>query len=165
MGLSASKRVSKTLENSPEFNAACDSAYDDCLNLTQHAFPGVKPYQLLPASTRLYIAVSTSVPLISRWAPSPPTQSQVDRALESVNIDGGETLILTREQFKAFAVELFKDVIVSNARGAVLRRVPVGIVGIAGLGMATRSSRDVVGKAMGVYALGVAAAVYLSLSF
>lgn len=63
-----------------------------------------------------------------------------------------------------FAVELFCSVIMSNARRRLLRRVPVGVAGIAGLGALTRSGKGVVGSVAGVYALCAAAAVYLSLA-
>ncbi|KAL5998000.1 hypothetical protein ACLOJK_008934 [Asimina triloba] len=162
MGLSASTRVSAILRNSSEFDAACDAAYDECLDLAQHAFSGLRPYQLLPASSRLHAAASAAIPLVKRWAPSPPTQLQVDRALRSV-VGADETL--TRAQFKEFAVEVLKEEIVSNARGTVLRGIPVGLVGIAGVGMATRAGRDATGRAIGAYALGISAAVYISLCF
>ncbi|XP_077229273.1 uncharacterized protein LOC143862162 [Tasmannia lanceolata] len=163
MGVAASKKVEKTLKDSPEFDSACNSVYSDCLNLTQHAFPGVLPYQLSDASDRLHLKLSTALPLVKKWASLPPSQTQVDQAFKSVESDsGGETL--NSSEFKAFAVELFRDAIVSNVQNAVLRRVPIGIAGIAGFGMVTRSGKDLVGGLMGIYALGVAAAVYLNLS-
>ncbi|KAL5713578.1 hypothetical protein ACHQM5_015641 [Ranunculus cassubicifolius] len=169
MGLSSSKRVSKSLHNSPEFSTTCESVYADCLELTQHAFPGLRPYQLHHASTKLHQKLSITHPLIKKWVPSPPNQSQVDKALiiiknqRSISSDEPEiTLGLT--EFKDFSVEVFKEEIVSNAGKAVLQRVPIGIVGIAGIGVLTRSGKEIVGSVMGVYSLGVATAVYLSLS-
>ncbi|KAL5574688.1 hypothetical protein UlMin_016387 [Ulmus minor] len=165
MGLSVSKRVKQSLSNSPEFDSACDSTFSHCLSLTQHAFPGVFPYQLSTASDHLYGNLSTGHPhpLVTKWVSSPPTRSQVDSALRVVTRDD-EDPTLGPTQFKKWAVELFADAIVSNAGKAVLCRVPVGIAGIAGIGVATRSGKDLVGTAIGVYALGVASAIYLSLS-
>ncbi|KAF8402350.1 hypothetical protein HHK36_013304 [Tetracentron sinense] len=167
MGIWASKRVEKALGNSPEFEVSCDYVYEECLTLTQHAFPGVRPYQLFGASESLHLRLSeVGYPLVKKWVPSPPTRIQVDTALRAlVSMDEQtQTLGLGPAEFKAFAVEVFRDAIVSNAQQDVLRRVPIGIAGIAGIGMATRSGRDLVGSVMGVYALGVATAVYLSLS-
>ncbi|XP_068662786.1 LOW QUALITY PROTEIN: uncharacterized protein [Aristolochia californica] len=161
MGLSASKRVSRILEASPEFDAACTSVYEDCLNLTQHAFPGVRPYQLYDASLRLHLTLSSSLPFVKQWVSSPPSKVQVDHAI-ATTAEYKETLNLL--EFKAFSLHLFRYVIISNARDKVLRRIPIGIAGIAGLGAVTRSGKGVVGSVMGVYALGVTAAVYLSLS-
>ncbi|KAK3017655.1 hypothetical protein RJ639_003272 [Escallonia herrerae] len=167
MGLSASKRVCRALRDSPAFNSTCDSVYEDCLALAQHAFPGVRPYQLASASDRLHHSLSTEIPLIRKWVPSPPTRSQVDTAFESVARrfgQGGEDITLGSEEFKAFAVELFGGAVVSGAGRAILQRVPVAVAGIAGIGVATRSGREVVGAVIGVYALGVATSVYLSLA-
>ena len=61
-------------------------------------------------------------------------------------------------------MELYADAVVSNAGKALLCRVPIGIAGIAGIGAVTRSGKDLVGTAIGVYALGVATSVFLSLS-
>lgn len=164
MGLSSS-RVGKTLTNSTEFEAACHSVFDECLDLSQHAFPGVMAYQLPGAAARLHSHLLVLLPIVKRWVPSPPDQGQVDRA---VLISRGEgkgtlTLTLTREEFKAFAVELFKDAILSSARGTVLRQGSIGIAGIAGAMMVTRSSREALGTVMSVYALGLAIAVSLTL--
>lgn len=43
-------------------------------------------------------------------------------------------------------------------------RVPIGVAGIAGVGAASRSGKDLIGTAIGVYALGVATSIYLGLS-
>lgn len=169
---SASKRVSTTLIKSSEFNSACDSAYTNCLSLTQQAFPGVLPYQLLTAATELHQTLTSHHPhpLILRWVPSPPTHSQVDSAFRFVtrhqNKSGNdeEPLVLRLPQFREWAVVLFADAVVGNAGKAVLKRVPIGALGIVGIGAAARSGKAVVGAAIGVYALGVATSIYLSLS-
>lgn len=170
ISLSASKRVKDSLSSSPQFESACDSTYSHCLSLTQHAFSGVFPYQLSTASDHLHhtLSVVEPLPLILKWVPTPPSRSQVDSALRAVTrlpIGGsaGEEL-LGPAQFKAWAVELFAEAILSNAGKAVLYRVPIGVAGIAGIGLAARAGKDIVGAAIGVYSLGVASAIYLSLS-
>ncbi|XP_056173403.1 uncharacterized protein LOC115681288 [Syzygium oleosum] len=176
MGISASKRVRSSLRSSPEFDSACDTAYDHCLALTQHAFDGVFPYQLSSASALLHRSLSLSFPLVSRWVPSPPSQSQVDRALRRATAadrrspgagGGGEgdgPQLLGAAEFREWAAELFAGAVVEGAGRAAMTRVPIGVAGIAGLGMATRSGKEVIGSAIGVYALGVATAIYLGLS-
>ncbi|CAI9108602.1 OLC1v1008248C1 [Oldenlandia corymbosa var. corymbosa] len=180
MGGSPSKRVYHALKNSPEFNSACESVFQTEVALAQHAFAGIKPYQLFSAAERLHQALvsnSSPVPLIKKWAPSPPTREQVDRALKSLQarlresgsgsgqeVGSKAEVVLGDGEFKEFSVDVFSDVVVSNARNEVLKRVPVGIAGIAGVGMVVRPGREVVGTVIGVYAIGVATAVYLSLN-
>ncbi|KAI6695974.1 hypothetical protein NL676_023684 [Syzygium grande] len=177
MGISASKRVRSSLCSSPEFDSACATAYDHCLALTQRAFDGVFPYQLSSASALLHRSLSLSSPLVSRWVPSPPSQSQVDRALRRATAadrrspggggGGGEgdgPRLLGAAEFREWAAELFAGAVVEGAGRAVMTRVPIGVAGIAGLGIATRSGKEVIGSAIGVYALGVATAIYLGLS-
>ncbi|OWM67904.1 uncharacterized protein LOC116197457 [Punica granatum] len=168
---SSRNRVKSAVSKSPEFDSACDSAFAHCLSLTQHSFPGVFPYQLPAASAHLHRSLSSSLPLVRRWVPSPPSRSQIDSALRLVlhqtrpppPLPDG-TQILGQAEFKQWAAELFGAAVVENAGKAVLTRVPVGIAGIAGLGLVTRSGKELVGSAIGVYALGVATSIYLSLS-
>lgn len=171
MGISASKRVQSSFHSSAEFGAACDSAYAHCLSLTQHAFDGVFPYQLSSASAHLHRSLSSASPLVSKWVPSPPSQSQVDRALRATTrrrplppAGGDGPQLLGPADFREWAVELFAGAVVESAGKAVLTRVPIGVAGIAGLGMATRSGKELIGSAIGVYSLGVATAIYLCLS-
>lgn len=165
MGLSPSKRVTHTLSTSSAFTSACDSAYDETLTLSQHAFPGVPPYQLASSATRLHHALS-SLPLFSLYLPSPPSTSQVDATYKSIlrrrRRDGEPCL--GREEFREFALELFAGAILESAGKALMLRVPVGVAGIVGVGAVAKTGRDLVGAAVGVYALGVAASVYLSLA-
>ncbi|GMI78673.1 hypothetical protein like AT2G43540 [Hibiscus trionum] len=174
MGISqsASQRVSSTLLNSSQFNSACDSVYTQCLSLTQQAFPGVLPYQLVTAAANLHQDLTSlhPHPLILRWVPDSPTRSQVDSAFRFVTRhrenpqSDEEPLVLDSPQFREWARVLFTDAVVSSAGMAVMKRVPVGVLGIAGIGAAARTGKEVVGVAIGVYALGVATSVYLSLS-
>lgn len=167
MGLSASKRVRNTLQTSPEFNSACASAFAHCLSLSQHAFPGVKPYQLFAAAEHLHSILSHSLPLVSKWVPRPPDRALVDRALKTVlsrRPVPEEEITLDEVEFKEFAVEVLVDAVVSSAGREVLKRVPLGVAGIAGVGVVVRPGKEVVVAAIGAYALGVATSIYLSLN-
>ncbi|XP_021893065.1 uncharacterized protein LOC110811021 [Carica papaya] len=179
MGVSASKRVKNSLANSRSFDSACDSAYAHCLSLTQHAFEGVLPYQLLAASAHLHHTLFTlRLPLVIKWVPFPPTRAQVDSALRAVTRkrhenDGKSSvscpedegaLVLGPALFKEWALVVFAEAIVGNATKAVLTRVPIGIAGIAGIGAIARPGKDLIGAAIGIYALGVATSIYVSLS-
>ncbi|CAN4100660.1 unnamed protein product [Withania somnifera] len=168
MGLSASKRVSNSLQNSSDFNSACDSVYDDCLSLSQHAFPGVKPYQLFSATERLHASLYSSVPLIKKWVKSPPTRLQVDNALKIVStrrsFEKESEIVLGNPEFKEFAVEVFADAVVSGAGKELLKRIPVGVLGIAGVGAVVKPGKELIAAAIGTYALGVATSVYIGLA-
>ncbi|KAH6778379.1 transmembrane protein, partial [Perilla frutescens var. frutescens] len=166
MGLSASKRVQNTLQESPELNSACAAVFADCLSLSQHAFSGVRAYQLFSAAERLHSLLSDSLPLISKWVPSPLDRTQVDRALKTVlsrRPVQEEEITLDEAEFKEFAVEVFADAVVSNAEMEVLKRVPLGVAGIAGFGLVVKPGKGVVVAAIGAYALGVVTSIYLGL--
>ncbi|XP_055831907.1 uncharacterized protein LOC129900853 [Solanum dulcamara] len=172
MGLSASKRVSNSLQNSSEFNSACDSVYNDCLSLSQHAFAGVKPHQLFSATERLHASLYSSVPLITNWVKSPPTRLQVDKAFIIVSTrrsgvkerEKESEIVLGNNEFKEFSVEVFADAVVSCAGKELLKRVPVGALGIAGVGAVVKPGKELIAAAIGAYALGVATSVYVSLA-
>ncbi|KAL3835089.1 hypothetical protein ACJIZ3_009825 [Penstemon smallii] len=172
MGLSASKRVKTNLHNSSEFNSACDSVYANCLSITQHAFTGVKPYQLFSATEHLHSILSQSLPLISKWVPLPPDRGQVDRALRTVirsrrsgsNPVHEEEVLLDEVDFKEFAVDVFGDAVVLGAGKEVSKRLPIGVAGIAGVGLVVKPGKGVLAAAIGAYALGVATSVYLELA-
>ncbi|CAI9300172.1 unnamed protein product [Lactuca saligna] len=167
MGLSSSKRVAGKLRDSPEFSSACETVYQQFLSLAQQAFPGIPRYQLVSASDSLYQTLSDlHLPLIDKWVTSPPTRSQIDKAIQKAipeDGDGDEIVTLGEVEFKEFAMDLYSDAIVSNAGKAILLKVPVGVAGIVGIGVATRSGMQVVGTVIGVYAVGIATSVYLSL--
>ncbi|KAJ8563375.1 hypothetical protein K7X08_031827 [Anisodus acutangulus] len=169
MGLSASKRVSNSLQNSSKFNSVCDSVYDDCLSVSQHAFAGVKPYQLFSATERLHASLYPSVPLITNWVKSPPTRLQVDKAFKIVSTrrSGEEKeseIELRNDEFKEFAVEVFADAVVSCAGKELLKRVPLGAFGIACVSAVVKPGKELIAAAIGAYALGVATSVYVSLA-
>ncbi|GLT91595.1 hypothetical protein SLE2022_094750 [Rubroshorea leprosula] len=173
MGLaqSATKGVRTKLTSAAEFDSACGSAYTHCLSLTQHAFEGVLPYQLLTAASHLHQTLTSihPLPVICRWVPSPPTRAQVDSALRAVighqRPEGEDKmLMLGQAQFREWAIVLFADAVVGNAGKAVLKRVPIGVAGIVGIGAIARPGKEVIGTLMGVYTLGVVTSIYLGLS-
>ncbi|KAL0739947.1 hypothetical protein Bca4012_081460 [Brassica carinata] len=139
------------------------SAYEESLSLAQHAFAGVRPYQLLSAAAHIHRNLS-SFPLIIRWVPSPPSQSQVDSALRVITSRVTTADVLGPEEFEKWAIEVFTGTVVGNARKAIASRIPLGIAGIAGIGAVTRSGQNLIGAAICVYAVGVATSVFLSLS-
>ncbi|KAJ6741278.1 hypothetical protein OIU79_001239 [Salix purpurea] len=65
---------------------------------------------------------------------------------------------------KEWALLLFTEAAVGNAGKAILGRLPLGVAGILGVGAVVKGGKEVVGAAIGVYALGVVTSVYLSLS-
>ncbi|KAI4324324.1 hypothetical protein L6164_023875 [Bauhinia variegata] len=178
LSLSAGNGVRKSLSKSPEFNSACESAFNYCRSLTQDAFQGVLLYQLNTASQHLHHLLSISqseshpVILIHKWVSTPPSRSQVDSALRRLNINASSsssssdttTTLLGPIQFKDWAVELYTDAVVSAATKALMLRVPVGVAGIAGLGAATRFRKEFVATAVGAYSLGVVVSIFLGLS-
>lgn len=66
-------------------------------------------------------------------------------------------------EFKEFAVAAFADAVVSSAGKEVLKRLPLGVAGIAGIGVVVKPGKEVVAAAIGAYALGVVTSIYLSL--
>ncbi|XP_028757194.1 uncharacterized protein LOC114716366 [Neltuma alba] len=166
MGLSASTRVKNSLSQSPEFESACEAAFSYCLSQTQHAFQGVFPYQLHAASDYIHSLLSDAHPhrLILRWLSAPPARSQVDSALRFITPDDHHDALLGPLQFKAWALHLYTDAVLSSAGKALLFRVPIGVAGIAGIGALTRSGNRFVGTAIGAYSLGVAFSILAGLS-
>ncbi|KAH7833378.1 hypothetical protein Vadar_005673 [Vaccinium darrowii] len=81
----------------------------------------------------------------------------------TVSDEEEEELCLGPAKFEEFVIEVFTGSVVDSARAAVMRRVPIGVVGIVGVGAGVRAGKDVVGTVIGVYSIGVAASVYLSL--
>ncbi|KAE8731862.1 RNF148 protein [Hibiscus syriacus] len=122
--------------------------------LSQQAFPGVLPYQLVTAAAHLHQDLTSlhPHPLILRWVPDPPSRSQVDIVFRFVtrhrenNRSYGEPIVLGSPKFNEWAHVLFTDAFVGNAGKAVMKQVPVGVLGIAGIGAATRTGKDVVGR-------------------
>ncbi|KAJ4814326.1 Armadillo repeat-containing protein 2 [Rhynchospora pubera] len=159
MGQSPSKRVRSTLGAWPEFGTTCDATFSDLISPSSDH---LRPYQLHHASSLLHSSLLLAIPLVARFAPSPPSQFQVDstyrRVRESKPTEDG----LKRDEFRLFALELFGAAIVEGMGAAVARRVPLGAAAIAGVGMVARAPVGLVGNVVGVYALGVVATtVYL----
>lgn len=166
MGLSASKRVNNSLQNSTQFDSACDSVFSQSLSLTDHTFEGVLPYQLKTASDHIHTILSDShFPLIRNWLPSPPDRTQVDSALRHVlPPDHNRNDVLRLPLFKEWARFLYTDAVVSSATKALLLRVPVGIAGIVGISAVAQPGPALVGTFVGAYSLGVALSIFLGLS-
>ncbi|KAJ3696833.1 hypothetical protein LUZ61_000538 [Rhynchospora tenuis] len=159
MGLSPSKRVHSTLADTPEFATTCDATFSSLLSPSSDH---LRPYQLHHAASLLHSFFLLSVPLIPRFAPSPPSQFQVDSTYRRVRKSTEEGL--KSDEFRLFALELFGGAILNGMGAAVARRVPLGAAAIAGVGVVTRAPVGLVGRVVGVYALGVVAtAVYLGL--
>ncbi|KAJ1424499.1 hypothetical protein SESBI_11693 [Sesbania bispinosa] len=167
MGLSASKRVKNSLQKSPQFDSACDTAFSHCLSMTQHAFQGVFPYQLKTASDHIHTLLSDTNnphPLIHKWVPSPPDRTQVDSALRHVSPPPNQDNTLGLPLFKEWAHQLYTDAVLSSASKALMVRVPVGVAGIVGISAVTRPGPQLVGTFVGAYSLGVALSIFLGLS-
>lgn len=173
MGLalsSSSKRVTGKLQESAEFISSIQTVYNQTLSPSQQTFQGIPRYQIQSASDNLYNTLLQQhdiIPLIKKYVTAPPTRSQVQKSLRKVvqNADDDDDQIVTvgENQFKEFAFDLYAGVIVSNAEKDIMVKVPMGVAGIVGLGVASRLGVQVVGTAAGVYAVGVATSVYLSL--
>ncbi|KAK7271997.1 hypothetical protein RJT34_28318 [Clitoria ternatea] len=165
MGISASKRVRDNLLNSEEFDSACDSAFSECVSLTQHAVEGVFPYQLKSASDHIHARTSNSHTLIHKWVPAPPDRSQVDSAYRLVSsAEHSSAEAIGVALFKKWAHQLYTDAVLSGARKALMLRVPVGVAGIVGIGAVTRPGPQLIGTFIGAYSLGVAVSIFLGLS-
>ncbi|KAF7848131.1 hypothetical protein BT93_L2271 [Corymbia citriodora subsp. variegata] len=119
------------------------------------------PLPLLHLPSRLPVAPLSTLPVPGR--PRPPRHHPPEAPYPRRRRRRGPQL-LDAAEFREWAVELFAGAVVESAGRAVLTRVPIGVAGIAGLGMATRSGKEVIGSVIGVYALGVATSIYLGLS-
>ncbi|KNA24263.1 hypothetical protein SOVF_017230 [Spinacia oleracea] len=162
MGISASKRVSHHFRTSQEFTSSCNTIFSDLQTLTQHASPGqIFAYQLPDAALRLHNSLSS--PPLKTWCPSPPSRAQVDGAYRSLRRKSPPEETLSSDEFREFAIVMFTDAIVSNASKAVASKVCVGVAGIAGVGMVARIGGGLVGSVIGIYAIGIATSVYVSL--
>lgn len=75
-----------------------------------------------------------------------------------------DEIALDEVEFKEFAVEVFSNAVVSSAVMEVLKRMPLGAAGIAGVGVVVRPGKEVLVAAIGAYAVGVATSIYLRLN-
>jgi len=180
MGLSPSKRVENDLRNSPSFQSAMTNTYEECMNLTQHAFPGPCLYQLLHASTSVYTLLLSSSKddsaskIQQKWLPQPPTQIQIDRTLRKLKLlSKGKSTSLNLQEFQAFIVALFRDMALSNAFKSMAFYIPVGFVAILSshliaqrlplIGPTYRTRGPKLPRIMAGYTTGTAAAAYINL--
>ncbi|KAG6408404.1 hypothetical protein SASPL_131424 [Salvia splendens] len=140
MGISASKRVQNSLQKSGDFPEPTR----------------LRRSQTLPALLRLRAPprhpVRLRPPHLQVAPPDPSGSGSEDRSLPPPRSGGGE-----------FAVELFADAVVSSAAMEVLKRVPVGVAGIAGFEVVVKPGNDIVVAALGAYALGLVTLIYLGL--
>ncbi|KAJ3675389.1 hypothetical protein LUZ60_004431 [Juncus effusus] len=158
MGLNPSKRVHSTLSASDQFTAGCTSAFSSLAGQSSL----LRPYQLLHASTLLHSSLLT-LPLISRFAASPPSQFSVDTTYRKFIKQNNQSDGLDLDGFRGFGLELFTDAVMKGMGAEIAKKVPIGAVVVAGVGAAARVPAGVVGKVVGVYAAGVAATVFLGL--
>nr|ADE76042.1 unknown [Picea sitchensis] len=180
MGSSPSKRVEIELRNSPSFQSAVANTYEECMNLTQHAFPGPCLYQLLHASTSVYTLLLSSskddpaAKIQQKWLPQPPTQLQIDRTLRKLKLlCNGKSASLNLEEFQAFILALFRDMALSNAFKSMAFYIPVGFLAILSshliaqrlplIGPTYRTQGPKLPRIMAGYTAGTAAAVYINL--
>ncbi|GJR87557.1 hypothetical protein Tco_0270092 [Tanacetum coccineum] len=168
LSLSSTKRVTGKLRDSQEFKSSIETVYNETLSLSQQTFQGIPRYQIQSASDNLYntlllLQQPNIPPLITKYVTAPPTRSQVQNSLRKVVQNDDEIVTLGEDQFKDFAFDLYAGVIVSNAQKDVMLKLPMGVAGIVGVGLASRLGLQVVGTVVGVYAVGVTTSVYLSL--
>jgi hypothetical protein len=131
MGGSPSKKIEDVLQNSSAFHAAVEESFEDCMGLAQHTFPGLQAYQLLDASSQVYVKMASDEGDIAsrykeRLLPHPPTQFDVDKALQKERPFEGGRNALPLKEFHAFAITLFRDMGLSTAYHRLALYVPMG---------------------------------------
>lgn len=168
------------LRISPSFQSAIANSYEECMNLTQHSFPGPCLYQLLHASTSVYTLLLSSSKddsaskIQQKWLPQPPTQLQIDRTLRKLKLlSKGKSTSLNLEEYQAFIVALFRDMALSNAFKSMAFYILVGFVAILSshliaqriplIGPTYRTRGPKLPRIMAGYTAGTAAAVYINL--
>lgn len=135
MGGSPSKRIERNLSSSSAFQAAIEASFEECMILAQHSFPGLQAYQLLDASIRIYDKITLEEEDIvsqykERWLPNPPTQLDVDAAIQKERLYEGGRKALPMEDFRTFATTLFRDMVLTTACHRLAVYVPVGSLAV-----------------------------------
>lgn len=135
MGGSPSKKIEEVLQNSSAFHAAVEASFEDCMGLAQHAFPGLQAYQLLDASSQVYVKMALDEGDIAsrykeRLLPHPPTQFDVDKAVQKERPFEGGRKALPLKEFHAFAITLFRDMGLSTAYHRLALYVPMGGIAV-----------------------------------
>lgn len=136
MGQSPSKRIEEILSTSSLFLGATHASFEECMVLSQHSFPGLQIYQLLDASTRIYdkILIPDDSDVVSRYKqrflPLPPTQLQVDNAIKKERFFRGGQKALGIDEFRVFAIVLFRDMGLATARKRLWLYVPLGSLAV-----------------------------------
>ena len=131
MGQSPSKRIEETLSTSSAFQAAVHASFEECMTLSQHSFPGLQFYQLLDASRRIYDKiVMDEDDAVSRYKkrylPQPPSQLQVHTAVKKERFYRGGQKSMAIDEFRIFAISLFRDMGLTTARHRLALYVPLG---------------------------------------
>lgn len=135
MGSSASKRVETKLQSSVLFQTAVQSSFEECLGLSQHASAGIFAYQLLDATNSIFKSIpSQNEDPVSRlkdqWLPDPPTHSDIHRTIRQEGLLDGGKQTLSLEEFRFFAVCVFRDMILTAGEHHLGFCVPVGALGL-----------------------------------
>lgn len=103
--------------------------------LAQHSFPGLQIYQLLDASRRIYHKIVTDRDDVlsrykDRWLPQPPSQLQVDSTVRKERFFRGGQKALDIDEFRVFAIVLFRDMGLTTARNRLALYVPLGSLAV-----------------------------------
>lgn len=103
--------------------------------LAQHAYPGLQIYQLKDASTRIYHKIVADADDVlsrykERWLPQPPTQLQVDSTVKKERFFRGGQKALDLDEFRVFAIVLFRDMGLTTARHRLALYVPLGTLAV-----------------------------------
>jgi hypothetical protein len=136
MGGSPSKRIEETLSTSASFQDAVQASFEEGMVLAQHVFPGLQAYQLLDASVRIYDSILVDEDDVvsrykQRWLPHPPTQANIHDAVKKEGLfEGGGQQVLGLEDFRSFAITLFRDMGLVTACHRLALYVPVGSVAV-----------------------------------
>jgi len=135
MGQSPSKRIEEILSTSSAFQTAIHASFEECMILAQHSFPGLQMYQLLNASTRIYDKIVADQDDVlsrykERWLPQPPSQLQVDSTVKKERFFRGGQKSLDIDEFRVFAIVLFRDMGLTTARHRLALYVPLGSLAV-----------------------------------
>lgn len=135
MGQSPSKRIEEILSTSPAFQSAVHASFEECMVLSQHSSPGLQLYQLFDASNRIYEKLAVDEDDVvsrykQRWLPQRPSQLQVDTTVKKERFYRGGQKSLDIDEFRIFAIVLFRDMGLTTARYRLALYVPLGSLAV-----------------------------------
>lgn len=135
MGQSPSKRIEEILSTSSAFQTAIHASFEECMILSQHSFPGLQMYQLLDASRLIYDKIEGDQDNVlsrykTRYLPQPPSQLQVDSIIRKERFFRGGQKSLDIDEYRVFAIELFRDAGLATARHRLALYVPLGSLAV-----------------------------------